>query len=406
MIMADEEEGKEYRWETGYEKTWEAIKEDDDGLLDASVADIIQKAKRRRQLEKRSNTRLGMMRHLYVIVDMSECMTDQDLKPTRQLCTVKLLQNFFEEFFDQNPISQMGIIVMRNKRAERISDLAGTSRKHSKGIQQLGDMACSGEPSLQNALELALRSLRMLPTHASREVLIIMGSLTTCDPGDITATIKSLKENVIRCSVVALAGEVHVYRELAKETGGCFGVVLDDAHFRDQLLQHVEPPPAAAKLEPALIKMGFPHHVTGAAGSSKDAPTLAMCMCHLDNPSECKLSAAGYYCPQCNSKYCELPVECRACGLTLASAPHLARSYHHLFPVASFSELPRPDIMEGEHCYSCQRLYNEHDKHIYKCTRCGEQICLDCDIFIHDTLHTCPGCASHPSVAGIMASNN
>jgi hypothetical protein len=22
MIMAEEEEGKEYRWETGYEKTW------------------------------------------------------------------------------------------------------------------------------------------------------------------------------------------------------------------------------------------------------------------------------------------------------------------------------------------------------------------------------------------------
>lgn len=78
--------------------------------------------------------------------------------------------------------------------------------------------------------------------------------------------------------MVGLAGEVHVCRLLAKETGGCFGVVLDDAHYRDQLLQHVEPPPAATKLEPALIKMGFPHHVTGAVGASKDAPTLAMCM--------------------------------------------------------------------------------------------------------------------------------
>lgn len=51
-------------------------------------------------------------------------------------------------------------------------------------------MACSGEPSLQNALELALRSLRMLPSHASREILILMGSLTTCDPGDISVTVQ------------------------------------------------------------------------------------------------------------------------------------------------------------------------------------------------------------------------
>ena len=42
---------------------------------------------------------------------------------------------------------------------------------------------------------------------------------------------------------------------------------------------------------------------------------------------------------QCQAKYCELPVECKACGLTLVSAPHLARSYHHLFPLPAFDEV-------------------------------------------------------------------
>ena len=32
-----EDEGGGYRWETGYEKTWEAITEDGDGLLEVSV---------------------------------------------------------------------------------------------------------------------------------------------------------------------------------------------------------------------------------------------------------------------------------------------------------------------------------------------------------------------------------
>ena len=43
-----------------------------------------------------------------------------------------------------------------------------------------------------------------------------------------------------------------------------------------------------------------------------------------------------YACPRCHSAYCELPVECNVCGLTLVAAPHLARAYHHLFPLDLF----------------------------------------------------------------------
>ena len=42
------------------------------------------------------------------------------------------MQGFIDEFFDQNPISQMGIIITKNKRAEKISELAGNPRKHIK----------------------------------------------------------------------------------------------------------------------------------------------------------------------------------------------------------------------------------------------------------------------------------
>lgn len=86
----EEEDPKEYRWETGYEKTWEAIKEDDDGLLDGAIADIIQKAKRKRQAQKTMQNKLGMMRHLYLMLDCSESMSVPDLKPTRLLCTLKV----------------------------------------------------------------------------------------------------------------------------------------------------------------------------------------------------------------------------------------------------------------------------------------------------------------------------
>ncbi|ELK11416.1 Baculoviral IAP repeat-containing protein 1 [Pteropus alecto] len=66
------------------------------------------------------------MRHLYVVIDGSRTMEDQDLKPNRLTCTLKLLEYFIEEYFDQNPISQIGIIVTKSKRAEKLTELSGT----------------------------------------------------------------------------------------------------------------------------------------------------------------------------------------------------------------------------------------------------------------------------------------
>nr|XP_033340435.1 general transcription factor IIH subunit 2-like [Megalopta genalis]XP_033340436.1 general transcription factor IIH subunit 2-like [Megalopta genalis]XP_033340437.1 general transcription factor IIH subunit 2-like [Megalopta genalis] len=390
--MADEEEEKEYRWETGYEKTWEAIKEDDHGLLEASVADIIHNAKRKRQMDKKVGARLGMMRHLYIILDASESMGNQDLKPTRFLCSLKLLEDFIDEFFYQNPISQLGVIVTRNKRAEKVSDLGGNSKKHIKELHAMQQLQPAGEPSLQNSLELALKSLRLLPSHASKEILVIIGALTTCDPGDINETIQSMKTDCVRCSVIGLAAELFICKRMATATGGEHGVSLDDKHYKEQLNMHIDPPPAATRLDAALVKMGFPHHALQSSGTET---SMAVCMCHAVSADETvKLTSTGYLCPQCLSKHCELPVECRACGLTLVSAPHLARSYHYLFPVESFREVPfegTPSI-----CYGCQKTLSQKDKKIYICNKCNQTFCLDCEIFIHESLHTCPGCATNP----------
>ncbi|XP_001599241.1 general transcription factor IIH subunit 2 [Nasonia vitripennis] len=392
--MAEEEEEKEYRWETGYEKTWEAIKEDDHGMLEASVADIIHKAKRKRQLDRKEGSRLGMMRHLYIILDCSESMTNQDLKPTRFLCALKLLEDFIDEFFYQNPISQLGIIITRNKRAEKITDLTGNPKKPLQDLKNLQQTSFTGEPSLQNSLELAAKTLKMLPSHASKEILLIMGSLTTCDPGDIGETIQSLKSDGVRCSVIGLAAELNICKIMAVNTGGEHGVVLDDKHFKEKLTAHVDPPPAATRLDAALVKMGFPHH---ALQASTTELSMAVCMCHADKPDESsRFTNPGYLCPQCLSKHCELPVECRGCGLTLVSAPHLARSYHYLFPIKHFKE----EQYEGDpaSCYACQKTFVELDKKVYVCEKCKQTFCLDCEIFIHESLHTCPGCATNPEI--------
>lgn len=84
---------------------------------------------------------------------------------------------------------------------------------------------------------------------------------------------------------------------------------------------------------------------------------------HLDSVDEgSKLTTGGYFCPQCQSKYCELPVECRSCGLTLVSAPHLARSYHHLFPASNYQEIAYEK--QGEICFACQKPFDDSDKQV------------------------------------------
>nr|CAG4646251.1 EOG090X05VA [Macrothrix elegans] len=401
--MADEEEVKEYRWESGYEKTWEAIKEDDDGLLESNVADLVARAKRKRAaLRSTGAIQLGMMRHLYLVIDASECMSLQDLKPTRFLCVLKLLETFVQEYFDLNPISQLGILITKAKKCDKVSELAGNHKKHIEALKQLSISSCDGEPSLQNSLELAIKSLKNMPAHTSREVLILLGGLTTCDPGDIRQTIKSLKENNIRVSIIGLAAEVRICRHIAKETGGEYNVLLDDHHLKELILNMIQPPPITGAMEASLVKMGFPGGTPTIQNGSEVTDSLAdhtpaFCLCHIDNEAGVSLSSNGYNCPQCGSRYCELPVECKQCGLTLVSAPHLARSYHHLFPIKPFKECEH--LPEMTNCFACAKPFVEVDKTVYQCESCNQIVCLDCDLFIRETLHTCPGCSSDSQTA-------
>ncbi|XP_019785457.1 baculoviral IAP repeat-containing protein 1 isoform X4 [Tursiops truncatus] len=355
----DEEPERTKRWEGGYERTWEILKEDESGSLKATIEDILFKAKRKRVFEHHGQVRLGMMRHLYVVVDGSRTMEDQDLKPNRLTCTLKLLEYFVEEYFDQNPISQIGIIVTKSKRAEKLTELSGNSRKHIISLKKAVDMTCHGEPSLYNSLSMAMQTLKHMPGHTSREVLIIFSSLTTCDPSNIYDLIKTLKAAKIRVSVIGLSAEVRVCTVLARETGGTYHVILDESHYKELLTHHVSPPPASSSSECSLIRMGFPQHTIASLSDQDAKPSFSMA--HLDSNTEPGLTLGGYFCPQCRAKYCELPVECKICGLTLVSAPHLARSYHHLFPLDAFQDIPLEEHNGERFCYACQgELKDQH----------------------------------------------
>ncbi len=105
-----------------------------------------------------------------------------------------------------------------------------------------------------------------------------------------------------------------------------------------------------------------------------------------------RLSKGGYTCPRCATRVCSIPSDCPACQLTLISSSHLARSYHHLFPVPQFEELDPGIEVSSHNCFSCKTEFFTLPRH--KCADCNELFCSKCDLYIHDHLHNCPGCLS------------
>jgi transcription initiation factor TFIIH subunit 2 len=114
-----------YTWEGQFERTWDALQEDEAGSLEAAVNEFVERSKRRRLFRDTDTIQRGIIRHIFIVLDLSLAMADRDLRPSRLELTLNYAVDFVNEFFDQNPISQMGIIGMRNGIAERISGLSG-----------------------------------------------------------------------------------------------------------------------------------------------------------------------------------------------------------------------------------------------------------------------------------------
>jgi transcription initiation factor TFIIH subunit 2 len=334
---------EEYAWERTYERTWESIQEDESGLLKMDAA-----ADRRRAAAAAaaaaigggvgagagglSAVQRGMLRNVFLVLDLSAAMSVTDLKPNRAVAVAKAVADFIPEYFDQNPISQLGLIVTRNAVAEKLTDLSGNPRRHLTAATDAlkAANAIDGDMSLQNALDIALRTLSLQPAFGTREVVLVHGAHASRDPGAISDTIALLKKERVRVSVISLPGEVYLPGRIARETGGAYSVPETFDALRAQLLAHCQPPPrrkedAAAEAGVKMVRVGFPELVQEKEG---------LCTCHR------ALQPRAYVCPQCSARACEIPTECAVCRLQLVSAPGLARSYHHLFPVPLFVEVP------------------------------------------------------------------
>lgn len=377
----------------------------------------------------------GIIRHLVLILDLSQSMLDKDLRPNRYALTLRYSSEFVTDYFEQNPISQLCIVGMRDGLAVPVTDMGGNPAEHIAALTALKTQEPKGDPSLQNALNMARGALFHAPSHGTREVLLIYGSLLSADPGDIHQTITELVQSHIMATVVGLAAEVAVCRSLVSRTNPAtpaqeaYGVATDEMHFRELFMRATTPPATAAAIEKpgsrqpeddpnasSLLMMGFPSRVM--------EDTASFCACH-GRPTR-----SGYTCSRCQSKVCALPTTCPVCELTLILSTHLARSYHHLFPLRNWVEVSWAKAAASSDqsgCFGCLASFppilaeyggpgpevraletgmarlgtskKAKDKGVsesgrYECESCGKFFCIDCDVFAHEVVHNCPGCQS------------
>lgn len=419
--------------------SWEDLEEDEYGNLRAPDRSEEQRARRRRLLSAAQSARIrrGMIRYVQVVLDLSRAASLTDMRPLRAAVMSGILQRFIRAFFDENPLSQLGLIVLRNGVAERLTELSSAPEAHIARLRR--NLDTGGDASLQNALDVAVDALKSIPPYGHREVLFMLAALSTCDPGDIAASIKAAKQHRVRVSVVGLAAEMYVCRRMTQQTGGTYSVAMNEGHLQELMLEHAVPPPAPpGSSAVSLVRMGFPPRNPEAPGAA------AFC------DEGCLLQPGGYTCPRCRARVPELPSQCHVCGLSLVASPHLARSYHHLFPVKPFREVPAEELAAGgpgcggrqldvappfaaglQYCYGCyQPLGQPHSSSsgargaaaaaaaaagaagaagggiVSCCPDCLALFCFDCDAFIHEQLHNCPSCECLPPQLAAAAGDN
>lgn len=144
-------------WED-VKRSWDTVLETADSGL--SIAEIREAEKRRRLLRDTTPLQRGIIRHLMLVLDMSFAMADKDLLPNRYRVVLNNAIGFVREYFEQNPISQLGIVGMRDGIAVRISDLSGNPAEHIEKLMQWSEQQDpQGNPSLQNALQMCRGAL-------------------------------------------------------------------------------------------------------------------------------------------------------------------------------------------------------------------------------------------------------
>jgi transcription initiation factor TFIIH subunit 2 len=324
----------------------------------------------------------GLIRSLVVIVDLSRNgLKPRDFGMPRIRIITQQLQSFFSSFIDQNPLSEIAVISTSGYRATLQSQLSGNLEAHLASVATMANYDASGEPSLLTSIEMAMAVLSNARPFSTREILLIYGSMNTCDsaPIDTIEQIVGAEGTGAIVSAIGFDAKIFAIERIVKASGGIYRIPTCPEQFEDLLLAHVRPPAWSDRAQAfELVPFGFVKPVTEmhsfdvglVKGGGSELPGIS-----------------NVACPKCGTRVFVSPGYCPCCGILVMSPAHLTRSLHHLRPLCEF-ELESV-TRTGESCDGCGILL---DAEKAVCRDCGNEFCKACDKFIHDCLQNCPGC--------------
>lgn len=327
-------------WEEAYKRTWELPKES-----------IERKQSYKLRIDKEH--RKGIIRHFHIIIDSSDRIDLDGFLPNYRIKIIEALNIFIPQFFQENPISLLSFTVSR----ESFDYFLVKENFDSKNLlQKMG----KGFFDLENSLKESL--IKIENSKYLKEILILTQSISFRNISNLLCLINKCKSLNIKINFINLCGEVTLLKKLAQSTNGKHFVPVDFEHFKIILLNFTKPSNISNSVF-SLLKFGFPESLR----------EESVCACHL------KITESGFICPNCGSKFCDLPSEC-ICGLVLVSFVNLSKSMYHHYLLEDF--LP----VEGKECSVCG------DDSFSFCKKCLNSFCKSCDEFMHEFINFCIFC--------------
>jgi transcription initiation factor TFIIH subunit 2 len=227
-----------FAWEDGLPKSWDVLLDESDAILTLDTSNQLPHYWNNAFKEAlKGQMKRGMVRHTVVVIDAS--MYTKNLSYLLGLC-----RKFTLDYFDENPVSQLGFLLCRDGLAYILSEMSSNSEAHldrcvmaylheieRQGLEDRESslstnsvlFECKGNPSLQNSLILARHQLNTLASaglKANKEIIILYSGLVSVDPFDIYTTIQELKKDFIRVSIICQSGELAICDKICRETQG------------------------------------------------------------------------------------------------------------------------------------------------------------------------------------------
>lgn len=271
------------------------------------------------------------------------------------------------------------MVAMLHGQAITVSPLSGCLSEQIDLLEELRERdVAGGSVSLVNGLQRCSALLMASAPYATREIVVLFGSINTCDAGNIDATLQELKTKGIQITIIALTPEVSVLRRMARTTGGSYHVARSLDEYRNAILNVQKAPDWGPLMETRLVPMGFPRRL--------QTTVATLCVCH-NRPS-----LKGYLCPRCRGKVCELPTNCRICDLHIASSVDVARTTQQYAPTPQQRKISE----ENHRCYMCTTTFQLGG---FECTSCRKIFCRYCNQFRTAVLQQCPSCLAQQELS-------